>query len=234
MVHWLSKWIEAADGYHDAHFSEARTAADLVIEYTPRALAIVRTVSPEVDTLYHFENGNLTLEEGRLAVISARGEIRSRELTDKYLGGTAPRLRADLLHPLVWDAARSFWSDGYRRSAVQQACAAINAWIQDRVERTDVSDGVLMAQAFSSSEPEEGKSRLRWPGESSDRTVRSMQQGILQYAQGCFSAIRNPSAHSTEELEESTALSQLAALSLLATWAEKCDVLTTTSSEPPF
>lgn len=105
---------------------------------------------------------------------------------------------------------------------------------KDRLPFTDVSDGVLMAQAFSLSNPEEGKSRLRWPKEPSDRTVRSMQQGILQYAQRCFSAIRNPSAHSTEELEESTSLSQLAALSLLATWAEKCDVLTASSSDPPF
>jgi hypothetical protein len=234
MVHWLTRWIQAADTYQEAHFSGARNAADLVIEYTPRALAIVRTEMPEIDSLYYQEHGSLHLEEGRTVAVTVRGIIRSKELTEHYLGGTAPRLSADLLHPLVWDAARTFWSDGYRRAAVQQACIALNAWIQERLGRTDVSDGGLMAQAFSTSDPEDGKPRLRWPGDQTDRTVRSMQSGILQYAQGCFSAIRNPSAHSPSELDESTALIQLASLSQLAAWTEQCSVVTTRSPEPPF
>lgn len=78
MVHWLTKWVEGvegADAYQEAHFSELRSAADLIIEYTPRALAIVRTELPAVDSLYSTRGGQLNLEEGRLAVVTVRGQI---------------------------------------------------------------------------------------------------------------------------------------------------------------
>lgn len=237
MTSWLSNWIKAVDDYYSAYMEDRNSCQpeqDRVVELAPRALAIVKTQRPDVTSLFTYENSYLDAESGRMVAVEVRGIVRSKELTEKFLGNDAPQLSANLLHPMVWDAARSFWKDGYRTSAVDQACTAINTWIQDRVNRKDVSDSVLMAQVFSSSAPEEGKARLRWPGDPSDRTVRSMNQGLLNFSMGCFHGIRNPSAHTTDEMGESEALTRLSALSLLATWIDECLVVTANDSEPPF
>lgn len=49
--------------------------------------------------------------------------------------------------------------------------------------------------------------------------------GILNMAQGVFAAIRNPSSHSTDELPKQEALEQLATLSILARWVERCELV---------
>lgn len=213
---------------------EWRPLEDWLVEITPRVLAIVQTEKPNITRLYQDANGWLITSTGRRTVVEVRGIVRSKEVTEKFLGGDAPRLSANVLHPKVWDAAKSFWQDGHRTTAVQQACTAINAWVQDLVDRKDISDSGLMGQAFSEKAPEEGKPRLRWPGDPSDRTVQSMNQGIKQYAMGCFQAIRNPSTHTTDQTEENLALTQLASLSMLATWIEGCVVKTADEEEPPF
>lgn len=234
MTYWLTTWIKAVDDYNGADYNDRQPEEDQVVELMPRALAIIQTRRPEVTSLYSYAGNYLDTQSGRILAVEIRGLIRSIELTEKFLGDDAPQLSANLLHSMVWDAARSFWKDGYRTSAVEQACTAINTWIQDLVNRRDVSDSVLMAQVFSSSEPEIGKARLRWPGEQSDRTVRSMNQGLLNFSLGCFQAIRNPSAHTVDEMGESEALTRLSALSLLATWIDECLVVTATGNEPPF
>ena len=54
----------------------------------------------------------------------------------------------------------------------------------------------------------------------------------MNFGTGCFAAIRNPLGHlpNTEvDLDEQTALEQLAALSLLAKWIDEADVEHATS-----
>lgn len=46
----------------------------------------------------------------------------------------------------------------------------------------------------------------------------------MEYAVGCFMAIRNVAAHEEDELSEHEALEQLAALSLLARWIDECEL----------
>jgi len=92
--------------------------------------------------------------------------------------------------------------------------------------RHDVSDVTLMAQAFSLSAPEPGKPRLRWPGDDDNLTVKAMRIGILNVAQGVYSAIRNPAIHGTGELPRQVAFEQLATLSTLARWIDGCELVT--------
>ncbi|MEX5260398.1 TIGR02391 family protein [Kocuria sp. CPCC 205263] len=235
MTKWLSEWIRAVDEYTSGHGIERQAAEDRALELVPRVLAIIQRERPDIETLYEISSfgGTLDFRSGRRVAMEVRGAVRTKELTELHLGNSAPRLSADGLHPRVWEAARAFWKNGHRTTAVQTACTAINEWVQDRVGRKDVSDSGLMAQAFSSDPPKPNSPRLRWPGNPSDTTVRSMNDGIRQYAVGCFKAIRNTSTHTTDEMDEMEALSKLTSISLLATWIEECE-LETLEEPPPF
>lgn len=156
----------------------------------------------------------------------ALGYLATKEETAQHITGTsAPTMAADSLHPLVWNAASKLWAGEHHGAAVQRAATFLNAHVQDLTGRRDVSDSVLMAQAFSLSPPERGKPRLRWAGDDSDLTVKAMRSGLLQFSQGCFMAIRNPATHSTVEAAPQTALEQLAILSALARWIDECELL---------
>jgi Protein of unknown function (Hypoth_ymh) len=135
----------------------------------------------------------------------------------------APQLNG--LHPLVREAAQSLWVSGHCREAVLAAASRINAHTQERVQRRDVSDDKLMQECFSDRDPDVGKPRLRLPGEKGDQTRLSRQRGLLQLALACSFLIRNPAAHSGEELRETEALEQLATLSLLARTLAECELV---------
>lgn len=44
-------------------------------------------------------------------------------------------------------------------------------------------------------------------------------------AQGVFAAIRNPASHSTDETPKQEAREQLATLSILMRWIERCELV---------
>jgi hypothetical protein len=66
---------------------------------------------------------------------------------------------------------------------------------------------------------------LRWPGDPNDLTVKSMNEGLRFTSRGLFAAIRNVATHSTEDVPQQEALEQLAALSSLARWIARCELL---------
>lgn len=167
----------------------------------------------------------ILVQPGLDRVKRALGVLRTQEETRANMGSTAPRMAADALHPVIWDAASKLWNDGHHGQAVQRAATFLNAHVQDLVGRHDVSDAGLMLQAFSLNPPEPGRPRLRWPGDDDDLTVKAMRGGILNFAQGCFQAIRNPTTHSTDDLPRQEALEQLATLSTLARWIDGCEVV---------
>lgn len=164
------------------------------------------------------------LREGIGLAQYALGVLATETETRKHLGSDAPSMSADALHPTIWKAAAALWADRHFGQAVQRAATFLNAEVQDRLGRHDVSDAQLMAQAFSSQPPELGKPRLRWPGEADDLTVKAMRAGMLHFGQGCFMAIRNPTTHGTDEIPRQEALEFLATLSTLARWADHCEV----------
>lgn len=135
-------------------------------------------------------------------------------------------MSAAALHVTIWSAASKHWDVGHYAAGVQRAATFLNAHVQDRTSRTNASDSDLMKQTFSLDVPQEGKPRLRWPGDDDDLTVKAMRVGILNLAQGVFSAIRNPVTHSTEDMERQEALEQLATLSILARWIDRCELVT--------
>jgi Protein of unknown function (Hypoth_ymh) len=166
---------------------------------------------PEFDAIGQAERG--------LGMLADRDEVAARLAPD------APVLPADKFHPWVWDSARTLWESHHYRQAVQAAATTLNAKIQDKVQRRDVSDTKLIQDAFSESAPVPGKPRLRMLGDPSSETVQSRQRGALQFGLACVSLIRNPASHEDEEWDEQVALEQLAALSVFARLADECQVV---------
>ncbi|GAB3398981.1 TIGR02391 family protein [Flindersiella endophytica] len=155
-----------------------------------------------------------------LAILDQRAEI------EENVGDAGPQLSAGTLHPWVWEVARSLWETRHYREAVQVAATSINAHLQDRSGRRELSDYKLTTELFSAKDPEPGKPRLRWPGDPAEENAKSMQSGLLGYGAGIFQCIRNPATHGLDELSESEALERLAAMSLLCHWIEQCKLVT--------
>lgn len=169
------------------------------------------------DRAYWVDSG-IDFAEHALAVLKTRGETREK------LGTNAPTMKADALHPTIWQAASGRWESGHYSDAVQRAATALSGRVKDLTGRYELGDSELVSQAFSMSPPQEGKPRLRWPGNDDDLTVKSMRVGILNMAQGVFAAIRNTTTHATLELPKQEALEQLATLSILARWIDQCEL----------
>ncbi|MGW5852369.1 TIGR02391 family protein [Streptomyces sp. NPDC055254] len=129
-------------------------------------------------------------------------------------------------HPLVWGAASRLWRNEHYREAVASAAEALVAHVQSRTGRHDVAATSLWQQVFSSAPPKPGDPKLRWPGEPTSQTVKTMNEGLRSFAPGVQMTIRNTSAHGTDTMNAQDALERLAALSLLARWIDDCDDVT--------
>lgn len=142
------------------------------------------------------------------------------------LGDMAPRLDAKSLHPWVWEGARSLWQSNHFAEAVEAAAKCLNAHMQSKVGRRDVSEATLFHQGFSDDPPQPGRPRLRLPDDDDGKSARSLRRGVRSFAEGCYAALRNPSAHDGLELSEIEALERLAALSIVARWVDASEVAT--------
>ena len=137
-----------------------------------------------------------------------------------------PTIGTPGMHPLIWAAASRLWRDDHFRASVAAAADALVAQVKTLTGRNDVPETSLWQETFSEKDPQPGKPRLRWPGDPKDRNVRTMNEGLRLYAPGVQMTIRNPAAHSPDEMLEQEALERLAALSLLGRWVDACQLIT--------
>lgn len=180
-----------------------------------RVNEILRTLGPDFSLISARSLAQHLAAAPRLA--RAQAIIDGHQIMSDHqrLGG-GPALPLMVLDPMISHKITPLWDAEKYRQAVGDAATSVNHFTQNRLGRHDISDKDLMAQAFSDKPPEEGKPRLRCPGDHRSLAVRSMQQGALLMAQGCFQAIRNPAHHLTGDWNPVTAAEQLAALSLVA------------------
>ncbi|MGO1736789.1 MAG: TIGR02391 family protein [Leucobacter sp.] len=164
---------------------------------------------------------------GGLREAASRGRTqlkREQELREK-LGENAPEISAASLHPWVWSGARSLWQSGHFVQAVRDAVTKLNAETQNKVGRRDVSETRLFKESFSTDPAKPGKPRLRRLNPEDSDTYRSVQRGVMAFAEGVFAGIRNPLSHEVDqEMSEQVALEHLAALSVLARWVDESTV----------
>lgn len=154
---------------------------------------------------------------GRLENLIARAEAAA-----------PPSIGVRSMHPLVWGASSRLWRDGHYRQAVAAAAEALIAQVKTLTGRRDIAETSLWQEVFSDKAPVLHKPRLRWPGDSEDREVKTMNDGLRLFAPGVQLTIRNTAAHGTGEIAEQEALERLATLSLLARWVDQCDLSQTT------
>ncbi|HSX07002.1 MAG TPA: TIGR02391 family protein [Candidatus Saccharimonadia bacterium] len=207
--------IEDGEGYNQQAYED-------VMALEPAAKAIMKQANPDFkdyNFIHHAHNTAIT------SVIHSLALLRDAEEMEANLKPAGPQLGADTFHPWVWESARSLWATRHYREAVQASATSINAHLQDLSGRRDVSDYKLVIELFSELPPSKGKPRLRWPGEPSDEEYKSMQGGIRSFGSGIFQTIRNTSSHNLIELTEQEALERLAAMSLLCSWVEKCELV---------
>src|SRR6185312_11674887 len=136
-----------------------------------------------------------------------------------------PTMSASALHAWAWGAARSLWQSGHFREAVRAASVKVNAELQNKLGRRDLSETALFQAALSNDPPKESAPRLRPLGDDGGKTALSIRRGVMAFAEGCYSALRNPVSHDEGELSEEVALEQLAAFSLLARWVDEATVV---------
>lgn len=157
----------------------------------------------------------------RDAAIRAKAALERQEEVEAQLGENAPKLSAADLHPWVWSGAKSLWQSGHFRSAVEDALKKVNAEVQNKVRRRDLSETKLFQESFSENAPLQGKPRLRRMANDGSDTYRSLQRGAMALAEGIYAGIRNPLNHEAPaDLSEQVALEYLAALSVLARWVD--------------
>jgi uncharacterized protein (TIGR02391 family) len=146
-------------------------------------------------------------------------------------GTTPPTVDVAQMHPAVWGQTARLWRDGHYRQAVSAAADAVVQLAKSRTGRNDIPDTSQWQQAFSKDDPQPGKPRLRWPGHQTDQTVKSMNEGLRNFAPGAQMTIRNPATHGPGEITQQEAVERLSVLSLLARWVDQCDLIE--APDPP-
>ena len=198
----------------------SRPLTEQLDQQLPGVRHILNTIEP---ALGDFKYGGLT---GSTAAAQAArvgiGILRNHGAIEAELRASgvsdAPSLQ---LHRRVWESSRSFWQLGRRAEALAAAWKAINAHIQERVGRRDLSDTKLVQMAFGL---ESKGPRLHLPGDRDTDTWRSRQLGLLHLAQACISGIRNPIAHTPDiEVDYPEGVEHLAMLSCLCRWIDQTE-----------
>jgi len=161
----------------------------------------------------------------RDTAIRAITELTRQDEPRENLGDNAPQISASDLHPWIWGGASSLWQSGHYGEAVEGAIRKLNAEMQNKVGRREVSETDLFNQAFrlEAVQPENPRLRRMTPDDS--KTYKSVQRGAMSLAVGVFAGIRNPLVHEDEhDLTEQQALEYLASLSVLARWVDDATV----------
>jgi len=124
----------------------------------------------------------------RAACNEGLGILRYDSEINLMLIPDSPTLRTDRLHHQVWSAARTLWATDHYRLAVQQAAEAVNALMQSRAGRRNVSNTTLAKDCFNIKAPAPGVPRLRMQGDRSTETWKSVQEGTMFLGMACFRA----------------------------------------------
>jgi Protein of unknown function (Hypoth_ymh) len=160
--------------------------------------------------------------------LRVRGLLQQQDELQAILGPKGPTLSAAGLHPWVWTSAASLWDTGHRRQAIQAAATHLEIQLQAKVDRPDLSGKPLVQEAFSTSQPKPGQSRLRFSDYAEGTEAwTSAHEGALNFGLGCVQRIRNLATHELDQPVEQEAIEELAALSTLARWIDTATVVRT-------
>lgn len=134
-------------------------------------------------------------------------------------------------HVVVWSEAVEFWTIHQYRVAVREAAEGLTNHWKNKLGRNDADGTKFWQETLSLGGPKPGVPKLVWPGESTDKTVRSMQGGLEPLskalnalATGLNLTVRNVATHTRDELSEQEGMERLAAYSYFARLLDQCDI----------
>ena len=163
----------------------------------------------------------------RALVERALGVLDHQVDLDEYWSSESViEIDTDALHPWVWDAANGLWDSEHWGEAVEAAVKVLNAQLQMKTGRNDISGTALVGESFSLDPPKGGRVRLRVIEDDGSETYRSMQQGAMYLGMAVFMLWRNPLSHVPGGSPMQQALEGLAAASAFAQLIEASSVIT--------
>lgn len=231
---FVKPYLSAADSWIDADSGEieedqARAALDRLGPAMQRICRAIGEQAPDPSAFDSetYDNNSWSMARGtREAARRLQGILESKEMLDDALSAESLAVNADGLHEWVWrPPASKYWSDGHYRAAVQAAATQVDIELQAKLNRFDISGSDLAAQAFSLSEPSDGKRRLRYPKFApGSETYKSVHQGAMHYGMGVGMVIRNTATHLVDDLHPQSALEQLVSVSYWARLIDKAAV----------
>lgn len=171
-------------------------------------------------------------QDVRSTAATVRGRLRA--MLDEAKAGQdsdLPAFAPARMHPVIWSAAAAHWTAHQRRVAVREAAEGLAIHWKDRLGRHDASDAEFWQQSLSPGIPEPGRPKIVWPGNSEDKTTKSMRGGLQPLAKalnglatGLTLTVRNVTTHTLTELSEQEAMERLAAYSYLARLLDACEI----------
>jgi len=215
--------------------AEAAGAAARAVAVTGARIAIagVGAIDPIANwSLMSAPKALIAPQDIRTTAATVRGRLRTMidEATAASESGV-PGFAPSALHPTIWTAAAAHWTTHQYRAAVAQAAEALTLDWKARLGRSDVDATEFWQQTLSVGDPAPGKPKLAWPGESVNKTVKSMRGGLEPLAKalnllatGLNLTVRNITTHSTDELGEQEGMERLAAYSFLARLLDNCEI----------
>lgn len=228
-VEWcLARLDEAEQLINAVRFARYNRDADgmrLRESQLSTAMVPVKRIAARFDPQFNWPPAHASADLLLPGIAAIRGELNWAKEIKENLEPTAPQLAADRFHSWVWDGARSLWDSGHFADAVLAAAKHVNARLQNKICRRDISDSQLCGEAFALAEPKPQGARLRFNGDRSSESWKARQQGALELSKGAFKAIRNPLAHTDgSDMVEQEALELLAVFSVVARWIDECVV----------
>lgn len=171
----------------------------------------------------------------RMTAANVKGRLDSMITDSEARDSTSlPSFSPAKFHQVVWTAAAAHWTTHQYRVAVREASEALTLHWKEKLNRNNVDDTSFWQQTLAPGEPGNGKPKLVWPGDHSDKTVKSMRGGLEPLAKalnglatGLNLTVRNVTTHTREELSEQEAMERLAAYSYLARLLDRCEITST-------
>lgn len=168
----------------------------------------------------------------RMAVSTIKGRLDAL-ITDVQSSAESrhPAFSPAKFHTVVWSSAVDFWAIHQYRVAVREAAEGLTNHWKNKLGRNDVDGTKFWQETLSLGEPKPGIPKLLWPGDSKDKTVKSMQGGLEPLskalnalATGLNLTVRNVTTHARDELSEQEGMERLAAYSYFARLLDQCDI----------
>lgn len=200
----------------DQALDRARSRAQLVLDEIAPGWRGVLARKPWHQT----ENAFLDrFAADQIVLLTEGDEIRAK------LRGDADEIVAGNLHCWVWtnEVARR-WHKSEFADAVDEASKSVNAEVQEKIGRRDLGEVKLFQFIYGQGEASADSPRLTF-GEDNPMTEKDRREGAMRMSAGWFTAVRNLLAHlAGMNLEKYQALEYLAALSIIARWADEASV----------